>query len=190
MQAQRRTLMFLLALTALAAAALALLTCTARRQEAAGREEEAGAIPLSAFAAKELTALTYTRAGQTVSLLYDGGAWAVAGDPDYRLDATKCDAMAAALADLRAIRRLDGAAGEDYGLAEPSLTVTVTAAGRTDTFTFGDTNPVTGDIYLQKAGDDAVYTAAPARADCFGYSLEELFEPFNPAGITARLPSL
>ena len=79
MQAQRRTLMFLLALTALAAAALALLTCTARRQEAAGREEEAGAIPLSAFAAKELTALTYTRAGQTVSLLYDGGAWAVAG---------------------------------------------------------------------------------------------------------------
>ena len=87
--------------------------------------------------------------------------------------------------DLKAKRRLEAPAGEDYGFAVPLLTVTVTAAGQTSTFTFGDTNTVTGDIYLQKAGDGAVYTAAAAKAGCFEYGKAELFEPFNPAGITA-----
>ena len=185
MRAKQRTLLVLLGLIVLAGAALALLTLANRREEEAASAAEAGTIPLSSFAVEDLTAIQYTWQGQTVSLAYEEGVWTLADDPDYHLDQTKCDTMAAALADLKAKRRLEAPAGEDYGFAAPLLTVTVTAAGQTSTFTFGDTNTVTGDIYLQKAGDGAVYTAAAAKAGCFEYGKAELFEPFNPAGITA-----
>ena len=185
MRAERRTLLVLLGLIALAGAALALLTAANRRAEEAEREAEEGSIPLTAFAEAELEAIEYTWQGQTVRLAYDGENWTLADDPDYHLDQTPCDTMAAALVGLRAKRRLEAQPGEDYGFAAPLVTVAVTAAGRTETFVFGDANPVTGDIYLQKAGEDAVYTADAARAGCFEVSREELFEPFNPAGITA-----
>ena len=185
MRAKQHTLLVLLGLIVLAGAALALLTLANRREEEAASAAEAGTIPLSSFAVEDLTAIQYTWQGQTVSLAYEEGVWTLADDPDYHLDQTKCDTMAAALADLKAKRRLEAPAGEDYGFAAPLLTVTVTAAGQTSTFTFGDTNTVTGDIYLQKAGDGAVYTAAAAKAGCFEYGKAELFEPFNPAGITA-----
>ena len=185
MRAKRRTLLLLLALAALAGAALALLTRANRQAQAAEKAGEAGSIPLAAFDPNTLDAITYSRQGETLSLVYDGEDWTLADDPDYRLDQTKCDAMAVALADLKAKRRLEAQPGEDYGLDAPALTVTATAAGESVTFAFGDTNPITGDIYLQKAGDGAVYTADAAKAGCFAYGKEELFEPFNPAGITA-----
>ena len=185
MRAKRRTLLVLLGLIVLAAAALALLTWANRREEQAASAAEEGTIPLSSFAVDDLTALEYTWQGETVSLSYDGTDWTLSDDPDYHLDQTKCDAMAAALADLKAKRRLDAQPGEDYGFAAPLLTVSVTASGQTDTFTFGDTNTITGDVYLQKEGEDAVYTAASAKAGCFEYGKADLFEPFNPAGLTA-----
>lgn len=185
MRAKRRTLLVLLGLIVLAAAALALLTWYDRREEQAASAAGEGTIPLSSFAVEDLTALEYTWQGETVSLSYDGVDWTLSDDPDYHLDQTKCDAMAAALADLKAKRRLDPQPGEDYGFAVPLLTVTVTAAGQTDTFTFGDTNTITGDVYLQKEGEEAVYTAASAKAGCFEYGKADLFEPFNPAGLTA-----
>ena len=115
-----------------------------------------------------------------------GRTGTLSDDPDYHLDQTKCDAMAAALADLKAKRRLDAQPGEDYGFAAPLLTVSVTASGQTDTFTFGDTNTITGDVYLQKEGGGTpFYTAASAKAGCFEYGKADLFEPFNPAGLTA-----
>ena len=169
MRAKRRTLLVLLGLILLAGAALALLTWANRREEQAASAAEEGVIPLSSFAVEDLTALEYTWQGETVVLSYDGTDWTLSDDPDYHLDQTKCDAMAAALADF----------------AAPLLTVSVTAAGQTDTFTFGDTNTITGDVYLQKEGEDAVYTAASAKAGCFEYGKADLFEPFNPAGLTA-----
>src|SRR5699024_10939373 len=185
MRAKRRTLLVLLGLILLAGAALALLTWANRREEQAASAAEEGTIPLSSIAAEDLTALEYTWQGETVSLSCDGGTWTLTDDPDYHLDQTKCDTMAAALTDLKAKRQLDPQPGEDYGLAAPLLTVSVTAAGQTSTFVFGDVNTVTGDVYLQRAGEDAVYTAASAKAGCFEYSKAELFEPFNPAGLTA-----
>ena len=185
MRAKRRTLLVLLGLIVLAAAALALLTWANRREEQAASAAGEGTIPLSSFAVEDLTALEYTWQGETVSLSYDGTDWTLSDDPDYHLDQTKCDAMAAALADLKAKRRLDAQPGEDYGFAAPLLTVSVTASGQTDTFTFGDTNTITGDVYLQKEGEDAIYTAASAKAGCFEYGKADLFEPFNPAGLTA-----
>lgn len=61
----------------------------------------------------------------------------------------------------------------------------MTAAGETNTFAFGTENPVTGDLYVQKAGDDAVYTVSGNKAACFELTKADLFGAFNPAGLTA-----
>ena len=166
MQAQRRTLMFLLALTALAAAALALLTCTARRQEAAGREEEAGAIPLSAFAAKELTALTYTRAGQTVSLLYDGGAWAVAGDPDAPLEEEAVQAILTALGGYVTGQTTPAMGADPAACAGCDPVVTVTAADGEKEYALTYAAAADG-CRLTVEGDRSVYTVDAAALAAF-----------------------
>ena len=50
--------------------------------------------------------------------------------------------------------------GEDYGFAEPALTIEVTAAGETDTYTFGASNAMTGDLYVRKNNSDVIYTVS------------------------------
>ena len=93
--------------------------------------------------------------------------------------------MRTALMALAAKRSLTPQAGEDYGLDAPQLTVTVTAAGQSTTLTFGAENPVTGDLYVQKAGDDAIYTVSGSKAACFQLDKAGLFGSFCPTGLTA-----
>lgn len=93
--------------------------------------------------------------------------------------------MRTALMALNAKRSLTPQAGEDYGLDSPQLTVTVTAAGQSTTLTFGAENPVTGDLYVQKAGDDAIYTVSGNKAACFQLDKAGLFGSFCPTGLTA-----
>ena len=184
MKTKQRTLIVLLVLVFLAGGAFAALT--AKNAQAAQAESAAveGTIPLSSFAADDLTELAVTYNGETNTLTVADGSWTLAEDPAYHLDTTACNTMVTALSALNAKRQLTEEPGEDYGVTDASLTVTVTAAGETNTFTFGAENAATGDIYLKKAGDDALYTVAAAKAACFALSRAELFGAFNPAGLT------
>lgn len=184
MKTKQRTLIVLLVLVFLAGGAFAALT--SKNEQAAQAESAAaeGSIPLSSFAAGDLTELAVTYNGETNTLTVADGSWTLAEDPAYHLDATACNTMVTALSALNAKRQLTEEPGEDYGFTDASLTVTVTAAGETNTFTFGAENAATGDIYLKKAGDDALYTVAASKAACFALSCAELFGAFNPAGLT------
>ena len=184
MKTKQRTLIVLLVLVFLAGGAFAALTV--KNAQAAQAESAAaeGTIPLSSFAADDLTELAVTYNGETNTLTVADGSWTLAEDPAYHLDATACNTMVTALSALNAKRQLTEEPGEDYGFADESLTVTVTAAGETNTFIFGAENTATGDIYLKKAGDDALYTVAASKAACFALSRAELFGAFNPAGLT------
>ena len=184
MKTKQRTLIVLLVLVFLAGGAFAALT--AKNEQAAQAESAAaeGTIPLSSFAADDLTELAVTYNGETNTLTAADGSWTLAEDPAYHLDDTACNTMVTALSALNAKRQLTEEPGEDYGFTDESLTVTVTAAGETNTFTFGAENAATGDIYLKKAGDDALYTVAASKAACFAQSRAELFGAFNPAGLT------
>ena len=121
-------------------------------EEAASSAAAEGSILLSSFAAGDVTSIRYAYGGETLTLNYDSGSWTLVDDPDYHLDASACNTMVTALASLNAKRQLTAQPGEDYGLADPAVTVTVTAAGETNTFAFGTENPVTGDLYVQKEG--------------------------------------
>lgn len=185
MKAKQKTLGILLVLILLAGAALAFVVNANTQAEQAASAAEEGTIPLSSFAVEDLTQIQYTYQEETLLLNYDGENWTLADDPDYHLNQTLCNSMAAALCDFNAKRQLTAEEGESYGTESPLLTVQVTAAGQTNRFTFGDTNPVTGDIYLQKEGDTAIYTASSSKAECFEYTKEALFESFNPTGLSS-----
>ena len=185
MKAKQRTLLVLLVLAALLGAALYAVersNTAAQQAESAAAE---GTISLSSFGAGEVEQIQYTYQGETYTLQYGQEGWTLAEDPAYHLDASVCQTMVTALSSLNAKRQITPQQGEDYGFSEPLATVTVTAAGQTTTLTFGGENPVTGDLYLQKAGEEAVYTVAANKASCFELDKAGLFGSFNPADITA-----
>ena len=181
MKTKQRVLLVLLAAAVLLGAALwAMIRSNAKAEQAASVAAE-GSIPLSSFAAEDLEQIEYTYNGQTYTLQYSGGSWQLTQDPAYHLDESTCNTMMA----LNAKRSLTPQAGEDYGLDSPQLTVTVTAAGQSNTLTFGAENQVTGDLYVQKAGDDAIYTVSGNKAACFQLDKAGLFGSFCPTGLTA-----
>lgn len=185
MKAKQRTLAVLLVLVLLMGGTLFWLNRSNARAEEAASAAAEGDITLSSFAAGDVEQIQYTYRGETLTLNYDSGSWTLADDPDYHLDESACNTMVTALASLNAKRQLTAQSGEDYGLSDPAVTVTVTADGQTSTFAFGTENPVTGDMYVQKEGDDAVYTVSGNKAACFELTKADLFGSFNPAGLTA-----
>ena len=185
MKTKQCVLLALLAAAVLLGAALWAVTRSNAKAEQAASAAAEGSIPLSSFAAEDLEQIEYTYNGETYTLQYSGGSWQLAQDPAYHLDESACNTMRTALMALAAKRSLTPQAGEDYGLDAPQLTVTVTAAGQSTTLTFGAENPVTGDLYVQKAGDDAIYTVSGSKAACFQLDKAGLFGSFCPTGLTA-----
>ena len=185
MKTKQRTLAVLLVLVLVLGGLLWFVSRSNAAEEAASSAAAQGSIVLSSFAAGDVTSIRYAYGSETLTLNYASGSWTLADDPDYHLDASACNTMVTALASLNAKRKLTDQPGEDYGLADPAVTVTVTAAGETNTFAFGTENPVTGDLYVQKAGDDAVYTVSGNKEACFERTKADLFGTFNPAGLTA-----
>ena len=185
MKTKQRTLAVLLVLVLVLGGLLWFVSRSNAAEEAASSAAAEGSILLSSFAAGDVTSIRYAYGGETLTLNYDSGSWTLADDPGYHLDASACNTMVTALASLNAKRQLTAQPGEDYGLADPAVTVTVTAAGETNAF--GSQNPVTGDLYVQKTGDDAIYTVSGNKAACFEQTKADLFGAFNPAGLTASV---
>jgi len=134
MKTKQRTLAVLLVLVLGLGGLLWFVSRSNAAEEAASSAAAEGSILLSSFAAGDVTSIRYAYGGETLTLNYDFGSWTLADDPDYHLDASACNTMVTALASLNAKRQLTAQPGEDYGLADPAVTVTVTAAGETEMF--------------------------------------------------------
>ena len=185
MKAKQRTFGVLLFLILLAGGVFALLTLRNAREEQAASAAADGTIPLAAVSGNDLTQIVLHYQGETNTLLYTADGWTLAEDPAYHLDTSACNTMLTALSSLNAKQELSPQVGEDYGFAEPALTIEVTAAGETDTYTFGASNTMTGDLYVRKNNSDVIYTVSGTKAACFELTRVELFGAFNPAGLTA-----
>ena len=183
MKAKQHALAFLLVLVLAAGAALAMLTHANRKAEQAASEAKDGSIPLLDVTGDTLEQVTVQYEGETLTLL-PGDGWTLAEDPDYHLDDSACDTIRTALADMRAKRQLEAQPGEDYGFDAPRLVVNVTAAGERTTLTIGAENPVTGDVYVRRNGEDTVYAVDAAKFRCMEQTKAGLFGAFSPAGIT------
>ena len=156
-------LLLLLGLVVLAGIALAVLTASNRKAEQAASEAADGSIPVLAIPSDTVRKIQMEARSGTLTLAYADGSWSLAEDPDYHLDESSCNAMLTAVSALNAKRELQEAAGEDYGFSAPQATVTITTDSGEETLVFGARNAVTGDVYLQKAGESAVYTVASSK---------------------------
>ena len=121
MNAKRRTLAVLAAVIAVLGLALWALNRRTAAEEAASSAAD-GTIPLCSFSTADLSRITYTYNGQTLTLDDADGSWTLAEDSDYHLDESACNTMVTALSSLNAKRQLDAQAGEDYGFDAPELT--------------------------------------------------------------------
>lgn len=178
MDTKRRVFAGLLGLCVLAGAALAGLTLHTGRQA----EAQSG-IPLVELAG-ELDTLMLEYNGQTLTLVDTEAGWMLREDAEYHLDQSACAAIETALIGLRANRKLAPAEGEDYGLDAPQVVVTATGGGQSVRLCIGAENPVTGDCYLQREGDEALYTVDSADLAAFRTDKAALFGAFCPAGVT------
>jgi len=184
MKAKQRTLIVLVVFVLAAGAALALLTHANQQAAQAASEAADGSISLLNVTSDTLENVSIQYAGETLTLQPAGDSWTLAEDTAYHLDASACNTIRTALLSLKAKRQLEAQPGEDYGFDAPQLVVTVQAAGESTTFTVGAENAVTGDVYVQREGDDAVYTVDAAKFHSMEKTKAELFGAFSPAGLT------
>lgn len=191
MKQKRLLLLGMIGLVTLLGAGLALVSLLARETET----EPETTIALTDYAPADITAIQYTRDGDTVDLALvsetveatdastgeatteEESRWVLADRPEETVDQTLVNSMTTALGTLTATRDL----GENeslarFGLDEPVLTVQATVNGTEQRYYFGDTNEVTGDVYLMVEGKTSLYTVNYTSLAVFRYSADELIQ--------------
>lgn len=126
-----------------------------------------------------VTALSWKDEKNDVSLTYSNDSWIYDKDGHYPVDQTVVAAMAQSAAKVEAALKVDASAAgenEDYGLAQPVLTVTAAFSdGSECIYTFGSTNTFNSCQYMQVSGDDSIYMVKTTVAEAFGKSLEDIY---------------
>ena len=140
-------------------------------------------VTISAFSASDLRTLTWIYQEQSATLNRDeDGNWTLEGS-DAAVQTTRADSMVTALCSLTSNRAITEADPVQYGIDDPVVTVIYTLAdGTENTLYFGDTNPVTGDVYLMETEDSTVYTVSASKCNVFQYTAEELEEQSEDSG--------
>lgn len=120
-----------------------------------------------------LSALSWTKDGETVTLVKNGEDWNWKEDPDFPLSNTKAEMLVSALTGLRAEKTIDRPeALSVYGLDEPALQITVTADTETS-FRIGSGKSLDGYHYLSN-GDGKVYLVDENLTERFSCGIYDL----------------
>ena len=156
---QKQTLKLLAA--AVAALVILLLIVTAVKKHNAAEKQEAASSAAAATvtdASIQYNAMVYDNGSATLSFAQDGeGNWYWTDDPDFPLDQDYILKILDTITGLHPQQTITGGdALEDYGLAEPAMTLTATAESG-DILTLNLGNQVTGgsgSYYLYITGDE------------------------------------
>lgn len=139
------------------------------------------------FAVDEAVLLAWNYEGEDFSLSKTDGVWYNDADKHFPVAQNYPTAMASQISAITASRSLTGVTDlGQYGLEHPAQTVhTMTVSGGELSFVFGDTNSVTGEVYMQLSEGSAfvpngtVYLVPASIPKAFGMVMDELvqFEP-------------
>jgi hypothetical protein len=188
-----KRLLLLTAVIAVFIAGALVLKSMNEKREAADKAATTEEKPVVLTAPKDsLTEISYTNEGETLRFTKAKDHWQYAGDPAFPLKESMVTAMADALSNLTASRKvadtLDQA--EEYGLKTPSCTVTAALAdGTRYTLYFGDKNAVTSDTYAYVDGSQTVYTVASSvtskfSSKLYGLIADEAFPTIDASSIS------
>jgi hypothetical protein len=160
-----------LGLLAVVLVLLILGTLAATRLEADTTvEEEDTAVTVFSVETDSVMALSWTSGDETLAFDWDGESWSYAADSAFPVDEDMLNSMVAVLTEITADKTIEEPESlSDYGLLEPTCTITVTA-GEETALLIGDETELGSYRYLS-IGDGSVYLVSDTILDSFGYSL-------------------
>lgn len=156
---------------------MALTLLVIRFAPVTGDEAEETAETVFTLDADQVTSLTWTYAGESITIEKDDESnWSYPADADFPMDATYPDEMVQALTEIQAEKTIEEPEDLDqYGLSDGgSCTITV-EADQTYTLTLGDETGLGGQRYLT-TGDGKVYLVEESPLTTFQHSLLDLVQ--------------
>ena len=138
--------------------------------------EQTGSFALLETGADGITAVGWTDGQETVAFERRDGAWVKTGDESFPVNQAALDALAGRAAALTAARELTDVGDKgDYGLSEPSFTLTVTLeGGERVSIAQGDETPFADGYYVSVTEREAIYTVTDGLEDSFRLTLGEM----------------
>ncbi len=176
MKKQRKQLVFMLVLLLLIIAGYwGLLQYN--KSQANKEEEEQAATLLVTAEASNVTELSYIYEDTICQFVKEQGTWKAAEDKELNLNQTRIENMVSKAVGMKVVSQIDGVTNLlEYGLEEPSNTITFVADGITYKIAIGDKNAVTSYYYITLDDSNIVYLVEGTSITGFTYSVEDLIE--------------
>ena len=137
--------------------------------------ETADTITVAAVEEDQVTAISWTYQGETISLSQqDNGGWVNTEDEAMPIDKDKVEEMLSSLQSVVSTRSIENPENlSDYGLEDPACSINVTEQdGTVLAFSIGDYNSVSGQYYLLY--QDTVYLVDSTLLSAYSVSQQEL----------------
>ena len=149
---------------------------TAYVENKAAEEELLSKIYVAELDAVNVEALTFEYNGESNSFVKEDGVWVYEEDKSLEIEQSKIEAMAEAFANLTAESKIEGVTDlEQYGLTEPSRTLSFTADGAEHVWHIGNMNDLTYVYYMYDEADEStVYTITSGFLSNFNYGIKGL----------------
>lgn len=175
MKKQQKQFMILILVLALLCAGFFALK-QYNKTQAQKPKEETGEIIIDTTV-EEVTKLSYDFEGNTYDLEKKDGIWYDTQDNSLKISQTLIEGMLSNVVKLRAQETIaDVTDMEQYGLKEPSGTISIDTQSKAITLLAGDYNSVSGYYYVCFPGETTVYAVDRSVIEGFNYTVEELIE--------------
>lgn len=139
-------------------------------------EELQSKIYITQFDPETIESLSFEYSGERYFFVKEEGVWVYEEDKSLEIEQDKIRDMAEAFANLTAENKLEGVTDlAQYGLTEPSRTLSFTTGGMEYVWYIGNMNNVTYVYYMYQASDiGTVYTVTSSFLSKFNHDLEDL----------------
>lgn len=176
MQRQKKQFLIMVILLVVGVAAyIGIRVYNDRQAEKKAAEEEAEKIKVTELNRDDIIRFSYLYEGETLEFEKEDDTWYYTADKSILLDGDQISSMLGTASSLTAATEVtDYDSLADYGLEEPSNTITLQTTDTTITLYVGDTNEMLSQYYVKKDGDDAVYLVSANLSSVFGKSVSDL----------------
>lgn len=146
-----------------------------KQEEKKEKEEKENEITVTELDTDDVTAFSYQVSGETLSFTKDGDEWVYDQDTSLDLDEDVVNGMIEKAASLTAGDSFDDYDSlSDYGLDQPSNTITLTTKESTTTLYLGNQNAMTSQYYLMTGDGEAVYAVDNTLSTTFSKTVDSL----------------
>lgn len=158
------------------------------KEQEAESETEDTSVAVTSIEESDITGLTYILDKEKLELKKENNSWYYTEDKNFPVDQDKVKTLLDNFKDIKAVRDLGQLENlDDYGLKEPSNTVTVISNNGVETvFYIGNENETTGDYYMYMNNPEHIYTVSSTFANAFNGKLYDLVVDSSFPSITSN----